>query len=280
MNEQEFFENFPFRDPGSNKSDNGTILIVGGSYGMAGAGILNILGARSVGTSYIHVSVPQDIYPILAANQITSVYHPRQDGEPLFVSVQPILPKLEAACFGSGCTNLISKVTDLQWLTANITSTLVIDAEGLRILADIPNILSTMKCPVILTPHLGEFTGMVKRGFDEVSRNKEELALNYAKEHNVILVLKGPKTLIVSPDGDITYNDSGNESLAQAGSGDVLTGIITGMCAKVSDPYLAACMGVWLHGHLADLWVKDHSRIGLRLEDYPVLADQFFKGKR
>ena len=280
MNEQDFFEYFPVRDPGSNKSDNGTILIVGGSYGMAGAGILNILGARSVGTSYIHVSVPQDIYPILAANQITSVYHPRQDGEPLFVSVQSILPKLDAACFGSGCTNLISKTADLQWLTANITSTLVIDAEGLRILADIPNILSTMKCPVILTPHLGEFTGMVKRGFDEVSRNKEELALNYAKEHNVILVLKGPKTLIVSPDGDITYNDSGNESLAQAGSGDVLTGIITGMCAKVSDPYLAACMGVWLHGHLADLWVKDHSRIGLRLEDYPVLADQFFKGKR
>ncbi|MBQ1508530.1 MAG: hypothetical protein IIZ47_03840, partial [Erysipelotrichaceae bacterium] len=88
--------------------------------------------------------------------------------------------------------------------------------------------------------------------------------------------LKGPGTLIVSPDERVTVNNSGNEALARAGSGDVLTGMITGLCALYSDPYQATVDAVWLHGHLADEAVKEHSKEIFDLTEYPRYADRFF----
>ena len=76
MNKQEFFKHYPEIDINSNKYDNGVILLISGSYGMAGATILNIIGARSVGTTYIHSLLPESIYQIVSSNEITTVYHP------------------------------------------------------------------------------------------------------------------------------------------------------------------------------------------------------------
>ncbi|MBQ2309982.1 MAG: NAD(P)H-hydrate dehydratase [Erysipelotrichales bacterium] len=280
MNEQEFFEHFPLRKANSHKSSNGVIVLIGGSFGMAGAAILNILGARSVGTGYIHCVTAESVYPIVASHEITAVYHPRTDGLPLVALPGDFLEKADAVSYGSGCANLLSKEGDVLHLLTKTECPFVLDAEGLRVLAKHPDYLKKAKGPVILTPHLGEFAALTGKTVEEIVENREELAVDYAVKNGVILVLKGPKTLVVSPDGDLTINNSGNEALAQAGSGDVLTGIITGMCAKVADPYQAACMGVWFHGHLADLGVKNHSKICFRLEDYPKIADEFFAGRR
>ena len=96
MNEQEFFEHFPLRKANSHKSSNGVIVLIGGSFGMAGAAILNILGARSVGTGYIHCVTAESVYPIVASHEITAVYHPRTDGLPLVALPGDFLEKADA----------------------------------------------------------------------------------------------------------------------------------------------------------------------------------------
>ena len=208
---------------------------------MAGALILNILGARSAGASYIEVLLPDSIYPIVASREITAVYHPGKD-----LSGLSSLKKVNAISFGSGMTNDPDKEENLEYVLKNTKQPLVIDAEGLRIYAEHPE-WEGMRKDVILTPHLGEFSVMTGYSLKEIKEDRVTLAVNYAKEKGVILILKGPETLIVSPDERVTVNNSGNEALARAGSGDVLTGMVTGLCALYRDPYQAAADAGWLH---------------------------------
>ena len=273
MDKETFFSHYPIRRKDSNKFDNGRVFLIGGSYGMAGACILNIIGARSAGASYIDVLLPKEIYPIVAANEITSVYHP-DDLSSDEISV-PALHKAGAIAFGSGMTNHPKKKEYLEYILRNADVPLIIDAEGLNLLSEHPEYYS-FNSQMILTPHMGEFSRLCGISVEEIIENRIEIAVDFAKEKNVILVLKGPETLIVNKDGSFVINDSGNEALARAGSGDVLTGMIAGLCSMYSDPYLAAADAVWLHGHLADEAIKKHSREVFDLTAYPQYADEFF----
>ena len=281
MDRESFLNQYPARDKNSNKFNNGRILLVAGSYGMAGACILNLIGARTMGVSYVYVSLPDSIYPIVSSQDITAVYYP-SDTYSLTKALIPsgLLDKVDAIGFGSGLTKHPEKEAMLQALIQKSSTPLVIDAEGLRILANKPSLLNHHTQHIILTPHMGEFANLSSRSMGELERDKETIAINYAKQHHIYLVLKGPKTLIISPQGDITINHSGNEALAQAGSGDVLTGMITGMCALNYDVYAAIIASVWFHGHLADVGVQGHSKVNFDLRRYPELADQFFRGVR
>ena len=273
MNKAVFFSHYPIRRSDSNKFDNGRIFLLGGSYGMAGACILNIIGARSVGTSYIDVLLPEEIYPIVAANEITSVYHPDSLNKDEIEI--PALLKAQAIGFGSGMTNHPKKKAYLEFILKNTDVPLIVDAEGLNLLSEYPEYFS-YNSHMILTPHLGEFSRLVSMPIKEIEKDRIGIAVNYAKEKSVILILKGPKTLVVNKDGSLIINDSGNEALARAGSGDILTGMITGLCSLYEDPFQAAADAVWLHGHLADEAVKEHAKEIFDLCSYPEYADAFF----
>ena len=104
-----------------------------------------------------------------------------------------------------------------------------------------------------------------------------EYAMKFAKENNVILVLKGPNTLVVSPAGDCYINQSGSQALAQAGSGDLLAGMIGGILSATCDVYTGVCMAVWLHGYLAEYGLSEHSMQNFPLEEYPAIMDRLFK---
>ena len=273
MDKKTFFRHYPLRKADSNKFDNGRVFIVGGSYGMAGACILNIIGARSVGASYIEVLLPESIYPIVASNEITAVYHPDDLSNKGFPEA---FKKADSVAFGSGMTNHSLKEEYLRYVLKNAKAPVTVDAEGLHILSDNDG-LYKLNRKMILTPHLGEFSLLTGLSIDDIKKNKEEIAVNFAKEKKVTLVLKGPSTLIVSGRGKVTVNDSGNEALARAGSGDVLTGMIAGLCALYEDPYRAAVDAVWLHGHLADEAIRTRSKEVFDLTLYPEFADKFFK---
>ncbi|MBR3228233.1 MAG: NAD(P)H-hydrate dehydratase [Erysipelotrichaceae bacterium] len=271
MDETLFFKHYPIRKKDSNKFDNGRVFIFGGSKGMAGACILNIIGARSSGASYIDVSCPEEIYPIIAANEITAVYHP----DDMKKELPGALLKAGAVAFGSGMTNHPKKKEYLEYALRNVKVPFIIDAEGLHILADHPE-LYELNDRMILTPHLGEFSLLCGKSIEEINKDKTDIAVNFAGEKRVTLVLKGPGTLIVSPSGKVTVNDSGNEALARAGSGDVLTGMTAGLCALYEDTYEAVCDAVWLHGHLADEAIRKHAKEVFDLTKYPEYADCFF----
>lgn len=279
MNEDLFFSHYPKRRSDSNKYDNGVVAFVSGSYGMAGAAILNLIGARSVGVSYIHSFLPHEIYPIVAAKEITAVYHPYDAQNQDQFKDRKLLRRIDAICIGSGINQLPYRKEYLSDLfdMADIPS--IIDAEGIRILADDHELIRKNR-NLILTPHMGEFAALCHKKISEIKKNREEIAVNYAKENSVILVLKGKNTLVVSPEGEVYVNDSGNEALARAGSGDILSGMVCGLCALYNDPYLATKDAVWLHGHLCDLAMKESSVEIFDLLSYPKLADSFFFGYR
>ena len=110
---------------------------------------------------------------------------------------------------------------------------------------------------------------------DVIEADRPGAAVSFAKQYNVVLVLKGAHTIVASPQGDIYINQSGNPALAQAGSGDLLTGIITGLLPQLHDPYMSAVAGVWLHAHLADLAVLARAVNMVDLDSWPELMNEF-----
>lgn len=275
MNEEIFFQQFPRREETAYKGSSGKTLLVGGCYGMAGALGLNILGAKTLGASFIDVCLPESIYPILASRFLTPVFHPY--GHNTFHEViLPLIHNARAIGFGSGAVYMDHKEDCLDVILQNSRVPMVLDAEALRLLINNTYILRFAKAPVIVTPHIGEFAAMANLTIDYVQQHRLEAALAFAKDYKVIVVLKGPNTIVVSPCGDIYFNQSGNQSLAQAGSGDLLTGILTSMLTYTRDTFKATMMAVWLHGYLAEVGNKKYSMQNFALENYPEIMDEIF----
>lgn len=277
MNKENFFNNYPIRKEDSNKFDNGRVLIIAGSKGMAGACIYNIIGASSVGASYIDVYLKEDIYQIVSTNQIHPVYHLDAYENDNFLKLNAY-KKAKAICFGSGLNNLNNCEDYLKQLLKETSVPTIIDAYGLHLLADNPSLLK-LNNHLILTPHLGEFSLLTGLSIEEIKKDKELIAHNYALNNNLKLILKGPNTLVINNDGTLYKNNSGNSILARAGSGDVLSGMLAGLNALYNDSFKACKDAVWLHGHLADEALKYYSKEVFDLNCYPFLANQFFLKK-
>jgi hydroxyethylthiazole kinase-like uncharacterized protein yjeF len=142
-------------------------------------------------------------------------------------------------------------------------SPVVIDADGLNALVDwTENLQGSDEFPLILTPHTGEMGRLVGKSANEVTQNRIAIATEFATKHQVILVLKGNRTLIAAPDGEVYVNPTGNAGMATGGSGDVLTGIIAGLLAQKKDAALSATIAaVYLHGLAGDIAA---ARFGMR----------------
>ena len=137
---------------------------------------------------------------------------------------------------------------------------LVLDADGINALERHIDELSLRRGLVtVLTPHEGEFF----RIGGDVSRGRESGAAAYAARRGVYLVLKGHRTVIAAPDGRLAVNTTGNDGMAKGGSGDILTGLLTGLLAQGMEPFAACCTAVWLHGRAGDLAAEEKGRRGM-----------------
>jgi len=134
--------------------------------------------------------------------------------------------------------------------------TIVLDADGLNNIAGSTEILKKTKAPLILTPHPGEMARLMDSTAGSILKNRINCAREFAQEFNVHLVLKGARTIIAHPDGNIFINPTGNPGMASGGMGDVLTGIIAGLAAQDLSPESATHAGVYLHGAAADTLAK------------------------
>lgn len=277
MDEETFFSLFPKKQEDAYKGTYGKCGIIAGSYGMAGALMLNIIGAKTVGASYILAACPDSIYPIAATRFITPVFHPYNENNMQDV-ILSMLKQVRSLAFGSGCTNFYKKGELLDLILQNATCPVVLDAEALRLLVHNYYILHFVKVPLILTPHIGEFAAILNKPISEVEKNKFTLAKDFAKTWHVYIVLKGPHTIVISPDGKTYINQSGCAALAQAGSGDLLTGILAGMIPLCKDLYTAIIASVWLHGWIAEKGCEKQSIQNFDLSTYPsIMEEQFHK---
>lgn len=242
------------RAPESDKRTIGALLSVSGSYGMAGASILSSKAALRSGIGLLKAAVPKSIYPILASCVPEAVFYPIDDN---FLSDFDFVEKSKycsAVLAGPGLSvnNATKELVEDIILKSEIP--LVLDADALNIVSENTSILSECDVPVIITPHDREFCRLVGCYPDRLYDRREELALKFSERYNVIVVLKGHKTIIASPDGMAFYNEElGNAGMATGGSGDVLSGMIASFTAQGFDPFKSAASAVYLHALAGDI---------------------------
>jgi len=239
----------PRRNALSHKGDFGRLAIVAGSIGFTGAPVLCAQAALATGAGLISVVTRPDAAAIVAAHAPPEVMVSGWNGE-----IPEVVQKASAIVLGPGL-GVNAPVTD--WLRAvlSIGGPVLIDADGLNVLAQNLGLLREARGSVLLTPHPGEMSRLIGRKFSPDER--ETVAREFADRHNVTLVLKGTRTLIAAPGQPLFINTTGNPGLSTGGSGDTLSGILGALLAQGLAPLDAARLGVWLHGHAADLVLAD-----------------------
>jgi NAD(P)H-hydrate epimerase len=264
----------PPRAPDSHKGTYGAVLIVAGSRGMSGAAVLCGAGALRGGAGLVRVATPTDVQPLVAAGNPCYL----TDGLPIEVArhglaedAAPLILELaesaDVVAIGPGLGRQGKIVEIIELVTARLIRPMVIDADALNALASLPvDALKRREAPTVLTPHPGEFGRLLKVSTSEVQAHRQELALKFATERNVVLLLKGHETIVT--DGQRLYtNTTGNPGMATGGAGDVLTGLIAALIAQGLAPFEAAQFGAYLHGKAGDLAVEKTGHVSLIASD-------------
>lgn len=244
----------------ANKGTFGHVLVVGGSYGTAGAPSMAALAAMRAGAGLVTAAVPREIVPMvggiapelmvrgLAAGPEGSANVTNLD------ALEDLLKGIKVIAIGPGLSTRGEASEFARELVAATKLPIVIDADALNAFdAERAKTLNGAGRTMVLTPHPGEMARLLGMTVKEVEAARIGLARRFATEHQVTLVLKGWRTLVVHPDGAIGVNTSGNPALAKGGSGDILTGIIAAMLAQFPDNVAEAVeAAVYLHGLAAD----------------------------
>ncbi len=262
----------PDRPDDAHKGTFGRVLIIAGSRGMNGAAILSATAALRTGAGLVSVAIPEGIISIVAGYEPSYLTIPLAEDEHGRIAKSSLdelhqrISSMEAVGMGPGLgqsDGLAEVVSDVYQGTSQ---PLVVDADGLNLLARSPAQLSEHDGPRVLTPHPGEFARLTGEKIDSNSKHREQAAIKFAAEHEIVLVLKGPVTIIT--DGErIAVNTTGNSGMATGGTGDVLTGIITSLLAQGMEPFDAAQMGAHVHGLAGDIVAEQSSQRGMIASD-------------
>lgn len=255
-------EALPPRKPDGNKGDFGKLLIVGGAVGYTGAPYLAAEGAVRSGCGLVYLGVPESVWQTVAGKCVSAMPFPApgKNGMLCEKALRPLREKL-AACDVLALGPGLGRSAETQKLVLGLLETekpVVLDADGINLLAGHMDSLDARRGRVtILTPHDGEFA----RLGGNLTANRAEAARDFAVAHGCVLVRKGHRTLISTPQGTVLENPTGNSGLAKGGSGDVLTGFIASLLAQGATPVRAAACGVYLHGLAGDLaagWLTEY----------------------
>lgn len=252
----------PKRIENSNKSTYGRVLNFAGSDYMSGAAYLSSVSALKTGCGYCFLCSTDRVMDIVAAKTSNIVFLPLSD-------LTQNLDSFDVVMCGCGLSQsdvALAKLTDL-FAGLNPKTPLVIDADAINLISKTPQIfLSKRFEKVIMTPHPKEAARLLNSSVEEVLADVRLSAEKITAKYNCVTVLKTHNTVIVSPSGEFYENHTGNNSMAKAGSGDVLTGMISGIAAQGANLFEAAVLGVYLHGMSGEIASKS-------LTNYSVMAD-------
>lgn len=241
------------RDKFSHKGTYGHVLIIGGSYGKMGAAQLATKAALSAGcglaTTYvpkcglipIQSSIPEAM--VITDDNVTHISSINYDIEPTVVGI------------GVGLGTHAQTIQAFEKFLKNHSSPMVIDADAINILSKKPSLITLLPEQTILTPHPKELERLIGSWNDDFEKLNK--TADFAKKHNLIIVIKGANTITVY-NHKFYVNSTGNPGIATAGSGDVLTGVISGLLSQGYEPLIATLFGVYLHGRAADLMLENY----------------------
>ncbi|MBO5715319.1 MAG: NAD(P)H-hydrate dehydratase [Clostridia bacterium] len=257
----------PERKENSNKGSCGRVLIIGGSPCMAGAPYFSAKAAYRTGCGLVEVFTHEDnrvILQTLIPEAVLSTWSENIDFNKLEASIK----KADVIAIGMGLSTSEAALEILLFTLEKCNCPIVIDADALNLIARNKNLFKYIKHDAIITPHPLEMSRISSVEVEEITKNIPEFAQKFANENTVICVLKDHRTAVASPDADYIYiNQSGNSGMSTGGSGDVLDGIIAGLLAQGCDPYIAATLGVYIHGLAGDVASEILSQYSLMASD-------------
>ena len=242
----------PRRARYANKGDNGHVLVVGGAAGMSGAVYLAGAGALRSGAGLVSVATHPTHATMLNLTRPELMVHAVSDAPML----QPLLDRASVIALGSGLGREAWGRALWQAVLAT-RKPLVLDADGLNLLAEEPREFST---PVVLTPHPGEAARLLGRSTSEIEADRFAAARELSRRHAAVVVLKGAGSLVAREDGRLDVCPWGNPGMASGGMGDLLAGIIAALLAQGCTAWQAACLGVGLHARAGDLAAQSGER--------------------
>ena len=263
LNHEKVLAILPDRDDFAHKGDFGKILLLCGSRGYTGAAALAAMGALRSGAGLVFLGVPESIYAIEAVKLTESIVFPLPDENGMLsgAAVPQILerlPRMDAVLIGPGLGQSAGTLAAVKAVLEGFDGPVVVDADGINILAAHKDILRGRAVSTILTPHDGEFA----RLGGVVGNDRAAAAENMARQLGCIMLLKGHETVIT--DGVETYiNPTGNPGMAVGGSDDVLAGILVSLLGQGIAPLDAAACGAWLHGAAGDLCAARMGQYGM-----------------
>jgi len=249
----------PPRPADTHKGEAGRVFVIAGSVGLTGAAALCGLGALRAGAGLVTLGLPGSLNDFMEIKLTEVMTRPLPETKRRTLSARAlpdllsVIERVDALAVGPGLSREAETKQLVRQLLPRITKPCVVDADGLNALADEPQVLKRLTLPVILTPHPGEMGRLIRQSAEDVQRDRERTAAEFAKLYRVVVVLKGHRTVVANVDGEVYINDTGNPGMASGGMGDVLTGLIAGLLGQKLPLFDAARLGVYLHG-LGGIW--------------------------
>jgi NAD(P)H-hydrate epimerase len=275
----------------ANKGSYGHVLVIGGSLGKAGAAAMAGFSALRAGAGLSTVATP------LSALATVAAFHPELMTEPLAeteqgaISLRALGPGLDSLlerktlAIGPGISRNSETAEFVRAIVKRGDASMVVDADGLNAFEGAADKLNGRGRTLVITPHPGEMSRLTGLSIAEIQANRLEVARNFAREHELIVVLKGHRTLIAAPaaasDGAVWVNPTGNPGMATGGTGDVLTGMVAGLIAQHPQHALeATALAVYLHGVAGDLASESVGENSLVATDLVRFLPQAFEQTR
>jgi NAD(P)H-hydrate epimerase len=253
----------PVRDSQAHKGTFGHLLVVGGSVGKSGAPCLAGVGAARAGAGLVTVAGPATLNNYFEVKMTEVMTEPLPETTEGFLDlaaenrIRDLLETRSALAWGPGLGTSPATAELTRRLLVSVDRPAVVDADGLNHLAGHLDELQGAAAGLVLTPHPGEAARLLNSTTGEIQADRVAAVRLLAAESGQVAVLKGARTLIAAPDGRLAINPTGNVALASGGSGDVLTGMIGSFLAQGSEPFVAACLGVYGHGLAADVAAEE-----------------------
>jgi ADP-dependent NAD(P)H-hydrate dehydratase len=265
----------------SHKGDFGRVLLIGGSRGMSGAIALAGIAALRAGAGLVTLGVPDVCLETVAAFEpcLMTVPLPCDSSGCMAAAAEDVINALAASATVMACGPGLGRGPQIarlaRTLYTSVALPLVVDADGLNALAGQPDGLAHAAGPRIITPHPGEFRRL--SGVDERNtRGQETCAMEVARAHQIVVVLKGHRTLITDGRRSVR-NTTGNPGMATGGSGDVLTGILAALLGQGLGAWDAARLGVHLHGLAGDIAARHLTQLAMTAHDLPRFLPEAWK---
>ena len=279
--------------PGSYKNTHGHALIIAGSRGFTGAAALCGNAAMRAGAGLVTVATPVSAQPMVASQVMSEVMTTSLAetdrgavSDEAFEYVAKLAPRMDVIAIGPGVSSEDDRTRQfVRQLVERRVTPLVIDADGLNCLAPWPlDLKGSPENPIVLTPHPGEMLRMLGTNDKAALRDRVAAAREFAVRHEVILVLKGSRTIIAAPGGQVTINPTGNPGLGTGGSGDTLTGIVTGFIAQARgslrdqmDTFETVAAAVYVSGLAGDFAANEVGMRAMVASDIREYLSQAFR---